>query len=65
MKKKCQKINLQEPQRNRNVTANFVNLIGPNIRKDNSSRQLKFLGQSLHVKLQIDLPVYISAFSEY
>ena len=27
MKKKCQKINLQEPQRNRNATANFVNLI--------------------------------------
>ena len=23
----CQKINLQEPQRNRNATANFVNLI--------------------------------------
>ena len=27
MMKKCQKINLQEPQRNRNATANFVNLI--------------------------------------
>ena len=24
--KKCQKINLQEPQRNLNATANFVNL---------------------------------------
>ena len=24
----CQKINLQEQQRNRNATANFVNLIG-------------------------------------
>ena len=27
MMNKCQKINLQEPQRNRNATANFVNLI--------------------------------------
>ena len=27
MMKKCQKINLQEPQRNRNATANNVNLI--------------------------------------
>ena len=25
--KYCQKVNLQEPQRNRNATANFVNLI--------------------------------------
>ena len=25
--KQCQKIDLQEPQRNRNATANFVNLI--------------------------------------
>ena len=25
--KLCQKINLHEPQRNRNATANFVNLI--------------------------------------
>ena len=25
--KKCQKLNLQEPQRNRNGTANYVNLI--------------------------------------
>ena len=27
MMKYCQKFNLQEPQRNRNATANFVNLI--------------------------------------
>ena len=27
MMKSCQKINLQEPQRNRNATVNFVNLI--------------------------------------
>ena len=27
MMKLCQKINLQEPQRNRNATANYVNLI--------------------------------------
>ena len=27
MMKKCQKFNLQEPQRNRNATANYVNLI--------------------------------------
>ena len=27
MMKKCQKNNLQEPQRNRNATANFINLI--------------------------------------
>ena len=27
MMKYCQKINLQEPQRNRNATANFVNFI--------------------------------------
>ena len=27
MMKYCQKINLQEPQRKRNATANFVNLI--------------------------------------
>ena len=27
MMKNCQKINLQEPQRNRNATANYVNLI--------------------------------------
>ena len=27
MMKSCQKINLQEPQRNRNAAANFVNLI--------------------------------------
>ena len=27
MMKLCQKINLQEPQRNRNATANVVNLI--------------------------------------
>jgi len=27
MMKKCKKINLKEPQRNRNATANFVNLI--------------------------------------
>ena len=27
MMKLCKKINLQEPQRNRNATANFVNLI--------------------------------------
>ena len=27
MMKECQKINLQEPQRNRDATANFANLI--------------------------------------
>ena len=27
MMKQCQKIHLQKPQRNRNATANFVNLI--------------------------------------
>ena len=27
MMKSCQKINLQEPQRNRNATANFVNFV--------------------------------------
>jgi len=27
MMKECKKINLQEPQRNRNATAKFVNLI--------------------------------------
>jgi len=27
MMKYCQKINLQEPQRNRNATANYLNLI--------------------------------------
>ena len=30
MMKLCQKINLQEPQRNRNATVNYVNLIMTN-----------------------------------